>query len=539
MSDRAIPRSYRMMQGFGVHTFVFVTAEGKRTFFKAHWRPLLGVHGLAWDESNKLMGVDPDFHRRDLYEAISAGNFPEWEFGVQLIPEADEEKFDFDILDATKIVPEELVPIRWVGKMTLDRVPTDFFAEVEQVAFCTQNIVRGIDFSNDPLLQGRSFSYLDTQLSRLGSVNFNQLPINRPLHAPLNNQRDGHMQMNIHTDKLNYFPNRLSAQGKAPRPGNGGETQADLAERRREAFASYAASVEGMKVRTKAPKFLERFDQASLYYNSLTPVEQSHLLAAASFELSKVDDLGVRERMVALWNQVDHGLASQLAANIAVAAPSQPQHRNHGRASRFLSMVDSPYTPKDSCATRKVACLLADGYRAAEVAALQKALEAEGAVLVVVGSRKGKIYSEGMAVPPPGERPSGDPAKEQPDPSCRTVNAGFTFANSKSVLFDGLALVGGAHVAELQANGNCLAFVAETLKHCKAVCAAAEAVQLLHYPAGVAGLALAKPGEGEGTVVDDGVVTAAEPKADFVQQFVTALKQHRAWARKGVDKIPA
>ena len=204
MSDRAIPRSYRMMQGFGVHTFSLINKEGKRTFVKFHIRPKLGVHGLAWDEAMKLGGVDPDFHRRDLYEAIADGNFPEYELGFQCVAEEDEHKFDFDLLDPTKIIPEELAPVEYIGKIVLDRLPSDFFAEVEQVAFCTQNIVPGIDFTNDPLLQGRNFSYLDTQLSRLGGVNFNQLPINRPIIPVVNNQRDGHMQMNIHTDAVNY-----------------------------------------------------------------------------------------------------------------------------------------------------------------------------------------------------------------------------------------------------------------------------------------------------------------------------------------------
>jgi len=529
-----------------VNTFTLVKAAGKRTFVKFHWRPLLGVHGLAWDEAVKLGGVDPDFHRRDLYEAIAAGHFPEYEMGMQLVKEEDEEKFDFDLLDATKIIPEELVPMRWVGKLTLDRLPTDFFAEVEQVAFCTQNIVPGIDFSNDPLLQGRNFSYLDTQLTRLGGPNFNQIPINRPLMPPQNHQRDGFMQMELKTEKLNYFPNRNSAKGLSARPGNGGETQADLAAKHKDAFQSYAASVDGMKVRMKAPKFLERFNQPTLFYNSLKPAEKAHMLAAISFELSKVDDLGVRERMVSLWNEVDHDLALQLASNIAVAAPGAPSRPNHGKYSKYLSMVGSPYSPPDTCATRKVACILADGYRAEELVACKAALEKEGAMLVVVGVRKGKIFAEGQSIVPPAQQPSVDPATEKPDPTGKSVNAGFTLNNCKSVVFDGLLLIGGpVHVATLETQGSALAFVCETLRHCKAVGACSDAVKLLLYPAGVAGIKLAGAGDaGQGEVhEEDGVVTQARPAQGklqaFTNAFIQALKQHRAWDRKGVDKIPA
>jgi len=434
MSDRGIPRSYRMMQGFGVHSFVLVNAAGERTFFKAHWRPHLGVHGLAWDECLKLNGADPDFHRRDLYDNISAGNFPVWDFGVQCVREADEHKFDFDLLDSTKIIPEELVPIRWCGKMTLDRLPSDYFAEVEQVAFCTSNVVPGIDFSNDPLLQGRNFSYLDTQLSRLGGVNFAQIPINRPLFKPQNNQRDGHMQMNIATDKLNYFPNRNTAKGAGPRPGNGGESQGKIASNKHatpaQAFVSSAQALAGIKERLKAPKFFERVNQVRLFYNSQTAAEKAHIAAAMSFELSKVNDVGVRERVVALVNEIDHALAAAIAENSGTAAPGKPTSENDGRQSAFLSMVNSPYSPATTCATRKVAVLLADGYRAADLVALKGALEKEGALLVPVGVRRGKLFAEGETVVPQASQPSADPVNSKPDASGKSVEPPFTLVNS-------------------------------------------------------------------------------------------------------------
>jgi catalase len=436
------------------------------------------------------------------------------------------------------------VPIRWVGRMVLDRLPTDFFAEVEQVAFCTQNIVPGIDFSNDPLLQGRNFSYLDTQLSRLGSVNFNQIPINRPLGPPAqNHQRDGHMQMTIDGSKLNYFPNRNSAKGVGPRPGNGGETQGNLHKpaSAADAFVSSAAKVAGIKERVKAPKFLERVAQVRLFYNSQTAAEKAHICSAISFELSKVDDVGVRERMVALINEVDHALASAVAANAAIAAPSAPSTQNDGRQSKFLSMVTSPYSPPTTCATRKVAVLLADGYRAEELVTLKAALEKEGAVLVPVGVRRGKLFAEGETVVPPTQQPTADPINHKPDASGKTVEPPFTLVNSKSVLFDALLLIGGAaSVTTLEKNGAAQAWIAETLKHCKAVGASSEAVKLLAYPAGIAGLQISAAGKEGKLTVDDGVVTVgSEADGAFGQAFVAELKKHRAWDRKNVDKLPA
>lgn len=342
------------------------------------------------------------------------------------------------------------------------------------------------------------------------------------------------------SDKFNYFPSRGSAAGTSARPGNGGETQSGLLAQKADAFASYAQSVHGMKIRAKAPKFMERYDQASLFFNSQTPAEQKHMLAAASFELSKVEDLGVRTRMVAMWNEVDRGFATKLAAHIAVDPPGPPQHANHGRRSEFLSMVEGPYAPGASCATKKVACPVADGYRAEEMAALKAALEKEGAELIVIAPRRGAVYSAGAKKPEKGASQP-DPAKDKPDPACKHVNTGFTFDNVKSVLFDGVALIGGeASVATLEQTGAVSAFLCETLKHCKPVCASGDALRLLAYPTGVAGIALAKSGSSD-SVADDGVVSsaAANPGADHAAKFIEALKKHRAWDRKGLEKIPA
>ena len=277
MSDRTIPRSFAMMEGFGVHSFRLINAQGQSHYVKFHWKPVLGIHSLVWDEAQKLAGKDPDFHRRDLWESIEQGNYPEWELGVQIITEEEADKFDFDILDATKLIPEDLVPVRRVGKLVLNRNPDNYFAETEQVAFMTSNVVPGIDFSNDPLLQGRNFSYLDTQLSRLGSPNWPQLPINRPLAPVSNNQRDGHMQGKVNPGRVSYEPNSLD--GNKPNqvsPQQGG-------------YVSYPERVEGPKVRQRSESFGDHYGQAKLFWNSMSGPEKEHIVKALQFELSLVE----------------------------------------------------------------------------------------------------------------------------------------------------------------------------------------------------------------------------------------------------------
>jgi catalase len=304
MSDRALPRSFRMMQGFGVNTFRFVNAEGRARFVKFHWRPLLGIHSMAWDETQKIAGKDPDFNRRDLWEAIEMGAYPEYEFGVQMIEEEDEHAFDFDILDPTKFWPQDEVPVRWIGKLVLDRNPDNFFAETEQVAFCPGNVVPGIDFSNDPLLQGRLFSYIDTQLIRLGGPNFHEIPINRPVAPVVNNQREGYHRTEINRGPVSYFPNSLG--GNRPRPPTAEEG----------GFVHYQEKVEGRKVRARSEKFRDFFSQAKLFWNSMSDAEKRHILRAFRFELGKVLDMGIRAQVVDLINNVDGDLAVAVAEGI-------------------------------------------------------------------------------------------------------------------------------------------------------------------------------------------------------------------------------
>ena len=293
MSDRAIPRSLRMMEGFGIHTFRFVNENNESVFVKFHWKPVLGIHSVAWDEAQKISGKDSDFHRRDLWEAIETGNFPEWNFGVQIVEEKDELKFDFDLLDPTKLIPEEIVPVQIIGKMTLNRNPDNFFAETEQVAFHPGHVVSGIDFSNDPLLQGRLFSYTDTQLSRLGSPNFHEIPINRPIAPVHNNQRDGHMRQTINTGQSSYDPNTT---------GNNSPVQAKATEG---GFVSYNERIDSNKVRARSKSFFDHFSQATLFYNSQSDVEKNHIVDAFRFELGKLESTAIRERVVGMLTKVD------------------------------------------------------------------------------------------------------------------------------------------------------------------------------------------------------------------------------------------
>jgi catalase len=498
MSDRAIPRSFRMMEGFGVHTFKLVDATGAARFVKFHWKPLLGVHSLLWDEAVKISGKDPDFHRRDLWEAIEAGAFPEWELGLQIIPEADEDTFDFDLLDPTKLVPEELVPVERVGRLTLDRNPDSFFAETEQVAFHPGHVVPGIDFTNDPLLQGRLFSYTDTQLLRLGGPNFHEIPINRPV-APLhNNQRDGLMRQTINTGRAAYHPNTI---------GGGCPMQAGRA---MGGFVTHPQALEGRKVRERGEKFFDHFSQATLFWNSQSEPEKRHIVQAFQFELGKLDRPAIRERMVAVLAQVDRSLATQVADGLGLTVPAKPDGMlNHSvpadgdpkdfqpirlkqriTRSAALSMAD---TIKESVKTRKVAILAADGVDEAAVATLQRTLTAAGAVPKIVAPRGGTLKGAG----------GGDVAV---DWSLLTVG---------SVLFDAVFVPGGAKSTEaLAADGAAVLFVREAYKHCKAVGGSGTGLAMLR----AAG-------------IDDAIST--------VPAFLKAIAQHRDWTREErAQRIP-
>jgi len=444
MSDRAIPRSFATMQGFGVHTFRFVNAQGQSVFVKFHWSPKAGTHSLVWDEAVKISGADPDYNRRDLWERIESGAFPEFELGVQVFSEEDAEGFSFDILDSTKIIPEELVPVRPIGRMVLNRNPDNFFAETEQVAFCTAHVVPGIDFSNDPLLAGRIHSYVDTQISRLGGPNFHEIPINAPLTQVHNNQRDGMHRQAIHRGKVAYEPNSL---------GGGCPFQAGAAQ----GFVSVPARIQANeaqgKVRAKPEKFADHYTQAKLFFDSQTAVEQAHISAAFRFELSKVTVPAIRERMVSSLRNVSEELALQIAQGLgiqempepmplALTSPAAPEVDQ----SPALSLFARP--GEVQIMARKVAILVADGVIGASAVALHEALFARGAVPRFVAPHIGPVFTDDGV----------------------EINADASLENEPGFLFDALALPDGtAGVQRLAANGHTIEFIKDQYRHCKPI----------------------------------------------------------------------
>ena len=500
MSDRALPRSFRMMQGFGVHTFLLVNAAGQGTFVKFHWKPVLGVHSLEWDEAQKIAGKDPDFNRRDLWEAIETGEFPEYELGVQLVAEADEHGFDVDLLDATKIIPEEQVPIRPVGKMILNRNPDNFFAETEQVAFHTANIVPGIDFTNDPLLQMRNFSYLDTQLIRLGGPNFAQIPVNRPIAEVSTNQRDGYHQSRVHQGRTAYFKNSLS--GGCPAIADEG------------VFRHYQEKVEGHKIRKRAASFQDYYSQATLFWNSMSDWEREHIVAAFRFELGKVDHMHIREAVVEQLNRVDHRLATQVAEGVGVKPPTEEVQPNHGRSSPALSQAN---TATDTIRSRKVAVLVADGVEAGPVTALVEALRGRGAVPELLAPTNGAVRTAA------GEELAVDRA----------------MTTMASVLYDAVVVPGGdAAVTTLSADGYAMHFIAEAIKHAKPVAAVGTGATLVgRATANVMTLAAE-----DGIANEHGVLVAPAATTElpdgFVESFCDLLAAHRIWTRP-TAAIPA
>jgi catalase len=487
MSDRAIPRSYRMMQGFGVHTFRLVNAQGESHFVKFHWKPLLGTHSLVWDEAAKLQGADNDFHRRDLWEAIEAGHFPEWELGLQVFTEEQAEAFSFDVLDATKLIPEELVPVTPVGRMVLDRNPDNFFAETEQVAFCAAHVVPGIDFSNDPLLAGRIHSYVDTQISRLGGPNFHEIPINAPLAPVHNNQRDGLHRQTLPRGRVAYEPNSL---------GGGCPFQAGA-----RGFMSFPEPVQQDKLRGKPEKFADHYTQAALFYDSQTPVEQAHIQAAFRFELSKVTVPAIRERMVASLLNASRPLAEAVAAGLGMALPeplprvlAQPQSPEVTR-SPPLSLTALP--GDGGIRSRKVALLAAHGVMGRPIQALALALARAGASVVVVAPRIGAVNTaDGEA-----------------------LEATASLENSPAVLFDAIALPDGqAGVEALAADGHTMEFVVNTYRHGKTLLALGASSALLDK----AGVPTTLP-SGE---PDPGVL-AGNARSVNAKAFIAAIGQHR------------
>ncbi|MGV9453525.1 catalase [Streptomyces sp. NPDC003635] len=495
MSDRAIPRSYRMMQGFGVHTFRFVTADGRGTFVKFHWKPRLGVHSLVWDEAQECQGRDPDFNRRDLWDAIEAGEYPEWELGVQLVPEEDEFAFDFDLLDATKIIPEEQVPVRPIGRMVLNRNPENFFAETEQVAFHTANVVPGIDFTNDPLLQARNFSYLDTQLIRLGGPNFAQLPVNRPVAPVRTNQRDGYGQSQIHRG-TNYFPNSLG--GGCPAHAGAGTG----------AYTHYAERVDGAKIRRRSPSFQDHYSQPALFWHSMSDWERQHIVAAFRFELGKVEARAVRNRTVEQLAKVNGELASQVASGIGGATPSGAEEGTNKVLSPALSIERQ--RGDGSIRTRRIAALVTDGVDADQLTSVREALAAEGAVVEALAPADGTVASA-------------DGERFPVDRALPTV---------ASVLYDAVLLPGGpVGTPPAATDPDVLRFVRDAYRHGKPVGALGSGVGILSSlePEG-----LDVSTEFHRVVADRGVVTDTSPGTasdDFCQTFVAAIAAHRHWDR--------
>lgn len=499
MSDRALPRSYRMMQGFGVHTFRFVDHDGRGTFVKFHWRPTLGVHSLVWDECQQIAGRDPDFNRRDLWEAIEAGQFPEWELGVQLIRESDEHSIPFDLLDATKLIPEELVPVLPVGRMVLNRNPDNFFAETEQVAFHTANVVPGIDFTNDPLLQARNFSYLDTQLIRLGGPNFAQLPVNRPITEVRTNQRDGYGQHSIPRGRTAYSENTLGGGCPALAPESG--------------YRHHREQVQGPKERVRAESFRDHYSQPRMFWNSMSGVEQDHIVSAFGFELGKVRATEIRTRVLAQLNLICHRLATRVASLVGEAPPRHDLLIDDGASSPALSQFGQA---PSGIATRRIAILAADGVDVVGVQRLQETMHDRGAVTEVLAPTEGTLDG-------------GSGGSLTADRAIITMN---------SVLYDAVVVpCGPSSVATLTHDGDAVQFVRDAYKHAKPIAAFGSGLDLLRV-AGVEEQLADRPD----VVAEHGVVTSVAagddlPSALF-NELTGALARHRSWDRAS-GTVPA
>ncbi len=493
MSDRAIPRSYRTMQGFGVHTFRLINAAGESRFVKFHWTPLQGTHSLVWDEAVRISGADPDFHRRDLWEAIESGNFPEWELGLQVFTEEQANAFEFDILDPTKIVPEELVPVTPVGRMVLNRNPDNFFAETEQVAFCTAHIVPGIDFTNDPLLQGRIHSYLDTQLTRLGGPNFHEIPINAPVVQIQNNQRDGMHRQAINRGRVNYEPNSL---------GGGCPFQSG-----RMGFTSFPERVSEDKVRGKPELFADHYSQARLFYASQSAAEQTHIANAFRFELTRVQTPAIRERMLALLANVDADLVAKVAEGLGMDVPAPLPLATDApipayEPSPALSLLSRP--GQTGIRTKRVAILVASGVDGAQAQALYASLLEDGAVPRLVGNMLGKAKAADGAA----------------------LDIEISLEAGPSVMYDAVVVPdGAAAVTALARNAHALDFLREQYRHCKPMLLLGAGADLLAK----AGIEQALP---DGSA-DPALVVADAAKADTaLAAFKEALAGHRAFVRE-------
>lgn len=512
MSDRAIPRSYRMMQGFGVNTYSLINAQGKRHFVKFIFTPELGVHSLVWDEALKIAGQDPDFHRKDLMSAIAAGQFPKWKFGMQLIPEEKKDDFEFDILDATKIWPESLVPVQWFGEMELNRNVDEFFPQTEQVAFCTSHIVPGVDFSDDPLLQGRNFSYFDTQLSRLGP-NWQELPINRPVCPYLSLvNRDGAMRHRV-TKGPNYWPNRFEANPPAPES---------------ESIQTYPEKQDGNKKgRFVSNKFKEHYNQAQLYWNSLSDIEKLHTIKAFSFELDHCDDPTVYKRMSERLAYIDLSLAQAVAKNVGGDKPTKALKENKGHKENGLSQLEFlPQTP--TIATRRIAILIADGFDYNAYSTMKDVLTQHNAFVFTIGAQRQGVKAE----------------------SGETVVPDHHFSGMRSTLFDATFVPGGKHIETLRKNGVAKFWITESFAHLKAIAGLNEAVDLIQRQIGldavqVASSSSSSSSSGSGVTASYGVVTGHGTVADLLkvsnvsekstglaERFIWEVSRHRNWQRE-------
>jgi len=497
MSDRAIPRSYRTMQGFGVHTFRFVNATGESSFVKFHWNPVGGTQSLVWDEAVKISGADSDFHRRDLWEAIEAGAYPEWELGVQIFTEEQAEAFTFDVLDATKIVPEELVPVMPIGKMVLNRNPDNFFAETEQVAFCTAHVVPGVDFSNDPLLAGRIHSYVDTQISRLGGANFHEIPINAPIAQVHNNQRDGMHRQALNRGRVSYEPNSL---------GGGCPFQAGAA-----GFVSVPEPMEpsAHKVRGKPERFADHYTQATLFYNSQTKVEKTHIINAFKFELSRVQTPAIRERMISGLMNVDADMAQKVAEGLGIRTMPAPMPKAL-KTTVKPEVVKSPTLslfarPGDGgIRARRVAILVADGVEGRGLKAIVERLTAAGAVPRFIGPQLGSVKTTG-----------GD-----------AIEIDLPISAAASVLFDAIVLPDGNDAIDrLAGDGRAQEFLKDQYRHCKPILVLGAASKLLTKVGIPQKLPSGQP--------DSGLVFGASKESQSAATaFIAALAQHRHFDRE-------
>jgi catalase len=507
MSDRGIPRSYRMMEGFGVHTFRMVNAKGVSHYVKFHWKPKLGRHALVWDEAQKLAGKDPDYHRRDLWEAIEQGNLPEWELGVQLIEESKAEALGFDLLDPTKLVPEEVVPLLAVGKLVLNRNPDNFFAETEQVAFNPGHVVPGIDFSSDPVLQGRLFAYTDSQLWRLGGPNFHEIPINRGVCPFHNFQRDGAHRMLLNKGQVAYEPNSLAS---------GAEFRVDGGQ---QGLQSFNERLEPPKIRRRSTSFDDHFSQASLFWNSQSQVEKDHLVAAFQFELSKVEVPAIRQRVVDNLAHVDARLARRVAEPLGIDPPDAKAAAGRAgfrdvqatppvEASPALSMEGNG----SSVASRRVAVIVASGVEVGALRVIQQALQDAGASSRIIAAHLGSVATA----------------------SGQQLAVDHAFSTTSSVMFDAVLVPGGtASVQALAGNGDAVHFLLEAYRHCKTIGVIGEGAQLLRtLGIGADDVGPAVPGLVQGK-------NDPPSRAHLAQEFIAALARHRHWSRPKLESVPA